>query len=347
MTNVKKRSAGSSLQSGPTSQLAKKRKLENLQKFYAVKVGRIPGVYLEYSQCQAQTAGFKGAVFKSFTSREDAEAFAAGRAVQPADDEPAKFYAVAVGNPTGIFSDWADASKAIKGVKGPKYKRFASHGEAVEYIKQYGGADAIKALGLKVDKKKLLQQQQQQQQQQQDKKDKGLGAGAGTIYVVSESEESDEDEGSQVLKIWTDGSSRGNGRDGARAGLGVFFGQGDPRNVSEPLRGDPQTNQRAELMAMQRALEVAPQPTDVEIISDSQYSINCVTQWAVGWKAKGWKTALGEEVKNQDIIRAVLALIDSRNKAGGKTTFTWVKGHAKDPGNTAADLLAVKGASMG
>ena len=68
--------------------------------------------------------------------------------------------------------------------------------------------------------------------------------------------------------------------------------------------------------------------------------------WVVGyvWKRKGWVTAAGENVKNQDIIRAVLDKMSERVKAGGQTKFQWVKGHATDKGNIAADRLAVNGA---
>ncbi|MDC7251171.1 ribonuclease H family protein [Wohlfahrtiimonas chitiniclastica] len=45
------------------------------QKYYAVRVGRQPGIYQTWAECQAQTNGFKGAVFKSFPSLADAEAF--------------------------------------------------------------------------------------------------------------------------------------------------------------------------------------------------------------------------------------------------------------------------------
>lgn len=51
-----------------------------------------------------------------------------------------------------------------------------------------------------------------------------------------------------MLVVWTDGACQGNGRDGAVAGVGVWFGEDDPRNISEKLEGK-QTNQRAELMA--------------------------------------------------------------------------------------------------
>lgn len=264
---------------------------------------------------------------KSFTSKEDAAAFAAGKTVRAAADEPARFYAVAVGNPTGIYNDWSDASEAIKGVKGPKYRRFGSRAEAVAYIKEFGNRETIEALGEKAD-------DVDGEKKKDSKKSEDKTADA-----------EDDDDG--VLKIYTDGSSRSNGQLGARAGFGVFFGQGDPRNVSEPLRGEPQTNQRAELTAIQRALEVAPAEQDVQIITDSQYSINCVTKWAAGWRRNGWTTASGELVKNRDLVQAILDRMEEKGQAGGKTVFKWVKGHAADAGNAAADLLAVKGATMG
>ena len=95
---------------------------------------------------------------------------------------------------------------------------------------------------------------------------------------------------------------------------------------------------------MLRALQVVPLTDTVQIFSDSQYSINCVTQWAIGWKKKGWKTANGDDVKNQDIIRVLLDKMDERAKVGANTLFQWVKGHATDKGNVAADRLAVAGA---
>lgn len=254
-------------------------------------------------------------------------------------DEPERFYAVAVGNPTGIYTDWNEAALAIKGVKGPKYKRFGSRGEAVAYIRQFGSREAIEALGetwttslaaVPASSKPVAASLKKTTAKTTTPK-----AEPGVVRPAED-----------VLQIYTDGSSLANGKAGSRAGVGVYFGDGDPRNVSERLRGDPQTNQRAELMAMLRALEIAPLEKTVQIISDSQYSINCVTQWAIGWKQKGWKTATGENVKNQDIIRAVLDKMDERTKADANTYFHWVKGHASDRGNVAADRLAVRGAKM-
>lgn len=311
---------------------SKKRKMENVQKYYSVQAGFVPGVYLTYAECQAQTAGFKGAVFKSFLSREDAEAFAAGKKVAVAD-EPEKFYAVAVGDPTGIFTDWSEAQKAITGIKGPKYKRFSTRAEAVAYIRQFGNKEAIEALGEKVEPVQKVQVEEQ------------LFTIKKFTPIIRDNE-IDTKPREDVLDIYTDGSSLANGRKGARAGLGVYFGENDPRNLAEKLPGEKQTNQRAELMAMLRALESVPAAQTVRIYSDSQYSIKCVTEWPIGWNKKNWKTASGDDVKNHEIIRPILKKIDERTKAGGNTYFQWVKGHATNHGNIAADRLAVMGANL-
>lgn len=273
-------------------------------------------------------------IVKSFLSREDAESFVAGRKVMSSKDEPDRFYAVAVGSPTGIYTDWTDASEAIKGVKGPKYKRFATRVEAVQYIKHFGSRETIEALGEEALEPITFEPLPEEVPAPKAKP----SAKKAPVQQTGPQED--------VLQIYTDGSSLANGQKGSRAGLGVFFGPNDPRNVSERLAGEPQTNQRAELMAVLRALEVPPLEQTVQIFSDSTYAINCVTQWASSWEMKGWKTNAGESVKNQDIIREILAKMAERNKAGSNTYFQWVKGHSSNRGNAAADLLAVAGAKM-
>ena len=46
-----------------------------MAKFYAVKNGKVPGIYSTWEACKKQVAGFSGAVYKSFTTKEAAEAF--------------------------------------------------------------------------------------------------------------------------------------------------------------------------------------------------------------------------------------------------------------------------------
>ncbi|TPX11007.1 uncharacterized protein E0L32_008044 [Thyridium curvatum] len=309
-----------------------KRKLgadKDAQKYYAVRAGFIPGVYLTWPTCQAQIAGFRGAQYKSFLSREDAEAFVKGQnPVGASEEKTDKFYAVAVGNPPGIYTDWDTASKAIVGVKGPKYKKFGTITEAKEFMKIHTKARAA-----------LQQAQEADDDADQPPAKKARTSGVGATNGAASGTTS-----KGALTIYTDGSSLANGRTGARAGVGVFFGAGDKRNVSERLLGEPQTNQRAELTAILRALQLAPQKQAVLIVTDSKYSIQCVTEWYATWQRNGWKTREGE-VKNRDLVAAVRKLIDARDKAGAETGFRWVKGHASDAGNIAADRLAVEGAS--
>ena len=116
------------------------------------------------------------------------------------------------------------------------------------------------------------------------------------------------------------------------------------RNISEALPGPRQTNQRAELTAILRALDTTPRDRDVTIVTDSQYSINCVTAWSMNWRRNGWKTSSGKLVENKDLVENILAKIEERNGLQSQTQFEWIKGHNKDPGNEAADRLAVDGA---
>jgi ribonuclease HI len=119
------------------------------------------------------------------------------------------------------------------------------------------------------------------------------------------------------------------------------------RNVSEPLKGNRQTNQRAELTAIFRALDIAPRHRDVTIVTDSRYAIDCVTVWFVKWRRNKWLTADGKPVENKDLVESILVKIEERNQLKVKTLFEWVKGHNRDPGNEAADRLAVNGAMKG
>ncbi|CAK7217023.1 hypothetical protein SBRCBS47491_003021 [Sporothrix bragantina] len=341
----------------PAAAAGRKRKLDdkNIQKYYAVRTGARPGIYLTWHECQAQIAGFKGAQYKSFIKREDAAAFVAGMNPEGGakDKGEPRFYAVAIGKYPGIYTDWAEASKAIVGAKGPKYKKFPTRAEAADYIRMYANDATRQALSGANGGTATATNSHAQAQDDDDDDD-------------DEENEEDEEDAAQILQpatkrskqsastavstssglldIYTDGSSLGNGQNGASAGIGVFFGTGDKRNISERLKGPMQTNQRAELTAILRALQSVPVTQSVRIFSDSTYSINCISEWYKSWSNNGWRTRSGEPVMNQDIIKAVRSFIDTRDKSGTITMFRWVKGHSTDSGNVAADQLAVQGA---
>lgn len=45
------------------------------KKYYAVKVGKTPGIYMTWADCSEQVTGYKGAKYKSFSTIEEAAAF--------------------------------------------------------------------------------------------------------------------------------------------------------------------------------------------------------------------------------------------------------------------------------
>lgn len=115
------------------------------------------------------------------------------------------------------------------------------------------------------------------------------------------------------------------------------------RNISEALRGSRQTNQRAELTAVARALDHIPIDRDTIILTDSRYSIQCLTEWFPKWETNNWKSSSGKDVENRDLIEPIIARIRERLMCKAQTKFEWLKGHANHPGNVAADHLAVQG----
>lgn len=50
-----------------------------LQKYYAVRRGKKPGIYLTWADCKAQVDGFTGARYKSFPDKAQAQAFIDGK----------------------------------------------------------------------------------------------------------------------------------------------------------------------------------------------------------------------------------------------------------------------------
>eukprot|EP01066_Platyproteum_vivax_P007581 Platyproteum_vivax@DN2985_c0_g1_i1.p1 len=117
---------------------------------------------------------------------------------------------------------------------------------------------------------------------------------------------SDAEKQKSTVKVWVDGSAKGNGRSGARAGCGIFFGSNHALNKAYRLPGDQQTNNRAELHAMMQAIEIANKAYPdkfLQMYSDSTYSQKCITEWIKKWQRNNWLTSTNEPVKNRDIVQ--------------------------------------------
>jgi len=138
------------------------------------------------------------------------------------------------------------------------------------------------------------------------------------------------------VEIYTDGACKGNPGPG---GWGVLLKSGSTEK--ELFGGERETtNNRMELTAVIVALEALKRPCEVILHADSQYVLKGMTEWLAGWKAKGWKTAAKQPVKNVDLWQRLDALVAG---AGHRIDWRWVKGHNGDPGNERADALANRG----
>lgn len=145
---------------------------------------------------------------------------------------------------------------------------------------------------------------------------------------------------SDAVIVYTDGACINNGKEGATAGIGVFWGENHPDNVCERLSGR-QTNNRAEILAAKQAIKQAKQKGVKNLVlkTDSGFCINGITSWIHGWKRNGWKLSSGEPVVN----RAEFEELDSV-LTGINVKWVHVRGHKGEPGNEAADSLANEGA---
>lgn len=135
----------------------------------------------------------------------------------------------------------------------------------------------------------------------------------------------------QKVIIYTDGACSGNPGPG---GWGVLLECGSKTKKVNGFELDT-TNNRMELLAAIRGLELLTRPSSVDLYTDSKYVQQGITNWIQGWKAKNWKTSSGSKVKNIDLWQKLdqLALVHNVN-------WCWVKGHAGIAGNEVADTLA-------
>ncbi len=138
----------------------------------------------------------------------------------------------------------------------------------------------------------------------------------------------------EVVEIYTDGACSGNPGPG---GWGAILRSGG--HEKEIWGGEPHTtNNRMELLAVIRALNALKRPVDARVHTDSQYVQKGISEWIHGWKARGWKTAAKEPVKNADLWQA---LDDAARRH--KVDWIWVRGHAGHAENERADALARRG----
>lgn len=138
------------------------------------------------------------------------------------------------------------------------------------------------------------------------------------------------------LYIYTDGACPNNGRKNSKCGIGIHFSN-DIEDISEKLDIEEPTNNKAELIAILKALEkIDGIDKDIEIYSDSKYSINCIEVWYPNWI----KENKLKDKKNIDIIEKIYPLYKKNNIKFNHIYAHTNKGDIHSIGNSIADKLA-------
>ena len=139
-----------------------------------------------------------------------------------------------------------------------------------------------------------------------------------------------------TIEIYTDGACFNNGKQNARCGAGIWFGENDQRNLAIRTPGRHQSNQIGELTATILAIQTTPHFTPIKIKTDSTYVINGLTKYLLTWENQGWIN-----IKNAKHFKKAAHLLRRRTAT---THFKWVKGHNGEQGNEESDALAKEGA---
>ncbi len=137
-----------------------------------------------------------------------------------------------------------------------------------------------------------------------------------------------------VVEIYTDGACKGN------PGIGGWGAWIHYKGNEKSIFGGEQntTNNRMEMMAVIKALEALKRPSQIKLYTDSSYVQKGMTEWLQGWKAKNWRTAARQEVKNADLWKQLDVLANQH-----QIEWLWVRGHDGNVGNERADTLANAG----
>jgi ribonuclease HI len=200
------------------------------------------------------------------------------------------YYAVAIGKEPGIYFTWKDCEQQVKGVKNAKFKKFNNEEEANQFLTSNNG----------INKEKIVPD-----------------------YYV-----------------YTDGACSKNGAKDAIAGIGIYFGKDDVRNISKKIDLKP-TNNVAELSAIIHACNLIEfdlkNGKHITIVSDSHYAILCATSYGKKNEMIGWK----KEIPNKELVHTLYNFVVQYINL----QFLHIEAHTNRQdihsiGNHNADLLA-------
>lgn len=272
-----------------------------------------------------------------------------------ADDIMAKgkfFYAVKKGFKPGVYRTWDECKSQVDKFPSAVFKKFAAEKDAWAFIrgvKLSAPPEVKKATQIAESTVNLLpkrgpepleyiplgkkrchsEEAESSPKKVKKSEDQFSGNTDGFTYM------------GDAVVVYTDGCCSANGKVGARAGIGVYWGPNHPLNVAERLEGR-QTNQRAEIQAACKALEQAKEKNIKKLVlyTDSKFTINGVTNWVKSWKLNNWRLKSGGPIINKDDFVKL-----DRLNAELDVVWLHIPGHAGYLGNEEADRLSREGAA--
>jgi ribonuclease HI len=325
-------------------------------KFYAVRRGKVPGIYTTWAECSKQVSGYRMNRFQSFDNRLDAEKFMRGRSYSKNSGIKQE--------EAGLDRKWGKMKERSSSQSPPRKKTRATSAtsptsaELIEAVEKTASSPPLSyaqaATGVCTRVPLPPTGKLKRKFKRPDMSKINFTPKRGEIYI--------------------DGSCLFNGLPTARAGIGVFFGSESKMNVAKRLQGTNQTSCRAELQACITALKVKPSklvradncgflelqvrmdtrnliqqqwiddykhPT---VYTDSQYLIDAEEQFMDNWIKTG-RTNSNRIPKNLDLLTQLYGLTrDGNGKRIRNIKWVYVPSHSNDPGNDAADKLAKAGA---
>jgi ribonuclease HI len=281
-----------------------------------------------------------------------------------------KFYAVANGRNNGVFTSWSECEKSVKDYPNAKFKKFDNIDEANEFIKNI---KVVNKLNIKTKKYDNISFDSDSDSDLESndilspKKievNKTIKKHIKKLIHSDSNKESDNESDEEMIEhinkkrdnnyftelgdfmadiiVYTDGACINNGKINAKAGIGVYFGKDDSRNISVQVEGK-QTNNTAEISALIKAYKILEEEIKngkkVAFFTDSIYALWCLTTYGEKCEKTNWKS----NIPNKELVKESYELF--KYKLNPNIKLIHIKSHTGKQdqhslGNEQADILA-------
>lgn len=250
------------------------------------------------------------------------------------------YYAVANGRNPGIYNSWNECKRQVHQFPNPVFRKFKTETEAHNFIQKNAGTRRNYNTNHPFDVRTSKRPRAESDKSIDNNDNKRLCS--KKVIDCSEDKKTSgsyDIDSNGYVNVYTDGACSSNGKKKAKAGIGVWFGDNHPLNVSKAVVGRA-TNNVAEIQAVTAAVEQAKKAgiKNLKINTDSQFLISCINNWMPTWKANGWVTSKKTPVINKVELLEMEEALKSLN-----VIWNHVNGHVGIYGNEMADKLARAG----